>query len=179
MLLVSGISGYSHDLNMQKIPRCKAKGGRESVCKFVVIEIFIKHINSSETLHLSARSLYPLRHLLTENQVFNAVVFSKYNYMSLLWGAANKTNCNIIERRICQAARVILMKRWFDRIKFEIHSCLKWLLPHELHTFHLICFKYKTIHSQSICSYFGEVFKSVGDLHSHGTRNTKQLFVLM
>jgi retron-type reverse transcriptase len=142
---------------------------------------WIEHINKlSRNLHLSARSLYPQRHLLTENQfiqVFNAVVFSKCNYMSLLWGAANKTNCNIIESRIRQAARVILRKRWCDPIKSEIHSCLKWLLPNELHTFHLMCFTYKTIHSQSICSYFGEVFKFVGDVHSHGTRNTKQLFV--
>jgi hypothetical protein len=55
---------------------------------------WIEHINKlSRNLHLSARSLYPLRHLLTENQfiqIFNAVVFSKCNYISLLWGRPTK-----------------------------------------------------------------------------------------
>jgi hypothetical protein len=114
---------------------------------------WVDHINKlSRNLHLSARSLYPLRHLLTDNQfilVFNAGVISKCNYMSLLWGAANQTNCNVIDRRIRQAARVILGKRWCDPVKSDIHSCLKWFFPHELHTFHLMCFTYKIIHSQT------------------------------
>jgi retron-type reverse transcriptase len=142
---------------------------------------WVDHINRlSRNLHLSARSLYPLRHLLTDNQfilVFNAGVISKCNYMSLLWGAANKTNCYVIERRIRQAARIILSKRWCDPVRSDIHSYLGWFLPHELYTFNLMCFTYKTIHSQSTCSYFGDAFRFVGDVHSHGTRNTKQLFV--
>jgi hypothetical protein len=142
---------------------------------------WVDHINKlSRNLHLSARSLYPLRHLLTDNQfilVFNAGVISKCNYMSLLWGAANKTNCNVIDRRIRQAARVILGKRWCYPVRSDIHSCLKWFFPHELHTFHLMCFTYRIIHSQSNCPYFGDVFKFVEDVHGHETRNTKQLFV--
>jgi hypothetical protein len=40
-----------------------------------------------------------------------------------------------------------------------------------------MCFTYKIIHSQSNFPYFGDVFRFVGDVHSHETRNTKQLFV--
>jgi hypothetical protein len=142
---------------------------------------WVDHINKlSRNLHLSARSLYPLRNLLTENQflqIFNLGVISKCNYMSLLWGSANKTNCNVIGRKIRQSARVILRKRWYDSVKSEIHSNLQWFLPHELHLFHLMSFTYKTIHSLNDCRFFGDLLRFVGDVHSHETRNTKQLFV--
>jgi exonuclease III len=104
---------------------------------------WIDHINRlSRSYHLSARSLYPLRSLLTDNQfiqIFNACVTSKCNYMSLLWGAANQKNCKIIERRIRHSARFIMRKSWQDPISSDIHSILKWFLTHELYLFFLMC----------------------------------------
>jgi hypothetical protein len=123
--------------------------------------------------------MYPLRSLLTDQQflqTFNACVASKCNYMSLLWGNANRKNCKVIERKIRQSARIILRKSWQDPISSDIRSFLKWFLPHDLYLFFLMCFTYQIIH-KSRPTYFPNVFKYVEDVHTHETRSRKNLFI--
>jgi hypothetical protein len=83
-----------------------------------------EHINRlSRSYHLSAHSMYPLRSLLTDQQflqIFSACVASKCNYITLLWGNANRKNCKVIERKIRQPARIILRKSWQDPISSDI-----------------------------------------------------------
>jgi hypothetical protein len=83
------------------------------------------HINKiSRSFHLSARSLYPLRPLLTENQffdIFYTCAVSRINYMSILWGAANNCSHYLIEKKMRQAARILLYKNRQDPVRSDMY----------------------------------------------------------
>jgi hypothetical protein len=142
---------------------------------------WLDHINKlSRSFHLSARSLYPLRSLLTDEQfrsIFNACVLSKCMYMSVLWGAATNNSLKIIERRIRQAARILLNKKWQDPIRADIYSTLKWFLPKDFYTYNLLCFVYHTIHNPNSNCYFLNQLRLSSDVHSHETRKAKHIYI--
>jgi hypothetical protein len=132
------------------------------------------HINKiSRSFHLSARSLYPLRPLLTENQffdIFYTCAVSRINYMSILWGAANNCGRYLIEKKMRQAARILLYKNRQDRVRSDMYLRLKWLLPYDLYLYNLMCFVYTNIHNINPCPYFSNVFTSFCQVHSHETK---------
>jgi hypothetical protein len=140
-----------------------------------------EHINKlSRSYHLAARSLYPLRYLLNNQQflnIFNACVISKVKYMSILWGAANNSGRKVVERYMRKSARIILNKNWQDPIRSDMYKILKWLMPHDLYLFNLLCFVYENMHGINACSYFSDVFKVNHEIHNHDTRSTTKIYV--
>jgi hypothetical protein len=97
--------------------------------------------------------------------------------MSILWGAANNSGRFVIERKLRQAARILLHKHRQDPIKSDMYEKLKWLLPNDLYLFNLMCFVYQNIHSIKPCPYFSNVFITTGQIHNHETRSRASFYV--
>jgi len=73
---------------------------------------WVNQINKmSRSFHPVARSLYPLRNLMSSEHfrlVFNACANSLLQYMSIIWGTASKKDLRILERSLRSSARVLL-----------------------------------------------------------------------
>jgi len=139
------------------------------------------HINNiSRNYHFVAKSLYPLKHLLSPQnfrKIFHACANSLLNYMSVRGQLPNLLFIYLnllllfipkLESNIRGSARIILKKSKSEPI-FEIYNTLNWLLPLDIHTYFTICFLYNVIVLNSY-PFFQDLFKNRGDIHSHMTR---------
>jgi len=133
----------------------------------------------SKSYHYIARSLYPFRKLCSTEQfivIAQACLLSLIQPMIMVWGSATKKAIAVIERCIRQTARVVLEKKKFDRVKFDIYKTLMWMLPHDMFKYKLGCFTYKVLNMKSI-PYFNTFYTCNKQIHSHATRNANEIRV--
>jgi len=122
--------------NLSRLPEIKVHFGDSIITNQETIKslgltidgklAWLDHINKlSRSIHLTARSLYPLRTIFTTHQfltIFNACIMSKCMYMSSVWGDAKKGVLKHLENAIRQCARTILKKKWHEPIKEDIYK---------------------------------------------------------
>jgi hypothetical protein len=136
------------------------------------------HINKlSRSYHLAAKSLLPLKPLLSQfnfKRLFNACVQSLCNYMSIIYGNANLKTLKILEKAQRFGARLLLNKSKFDPVKYNIYNDLKWFLPHDNYQYKCLIFMYSVVVLDNL-PYFGSVFLSNREIHTHQTRSNNNL----
>ena len=51
--------------------------------------------------------------------------------MAEIWGTSSKKNLKILERNIRGTARLLLKRRKYDKVKFDMYDKLNWFLPYD------------------------------------------------
>jgi hypothetical protein len=85
----------------------------------------------SRSHHLAARSIYPLRSVLSEKYflLVYACIMSIFDYMVIIWGTASKQCLSNVDRCIRRTARYVLHKTKYEIVSSDICNRLKWFSP--------------------------------------------------
>jgi hypothetical protein len=139
-----------------------------------------QHINSlSRRYHFMAKSLYPLKPLLSSINFFRiieACLISLSNYMIVVWGNSGKENIRIVERCLRSSARILMSKRKHDRVLKDLYGNLGWLMPSDSHKYFSLCLIYKILKLECIPYFRGVLSPNLG-LASHDTRAYNNLYI--
>jgi hypothetical protein len=139
-----------------------------------------QHINSlSLRYHFMAKSLYPLKPLLTSINFFRIIetcLISLSNYMIVVWGNSSKENIRMVERCLRSSARIIMSKRKHDRVLKDNYENVNWLMPSDSHKHFSLCLIYKILKLNCIPYFCGVLSPNLG-LASHDTRAYNNLYI--
>jgi len=111
----------------------------------------------TKKLKFSLNTVQTLKPLLTQNNVIlltNALTISNINYMAAIWGQANMEDLKLIEKCIRRAGRLILEKTKKDKIRDEITTTFKWLLPSYLFQYKICLFLHSVLFNPCNIPYF-------------------------
>jgi hypothetical protein len=142
---------------------------------------WIDHINRlSRSYHLTARSLCPLKCVLSESnfiKVIDACLMSKLTFMSSIWGTANKNTLNILERGMRRTARSIYGLKWWEPVRDHITGDLKWMLPKSQYIYNLLCIVFTITSSENHVPFLSHRLVKNNEVHEHHTRRSSSLRV--
>jgi hypothetical protein len=142
---------------------------------------WIDHINKlSRSYHLTARSLCPLKSVLSKPnfiKVIDACLMSKLSFMSSIWGTANKNTLNILERGMRRTARSIYGLKWWELVRDHITGDLKCMWPKSQYIYNLLCIVFTITSSENHVPFLSHRLVRNNEVHEHHTRRSSSLRV--
>ena len=86
--------------------------------------------------------------------------------MAEIWGTSSKKNLKILERNIRGTARLLLKRRKYDKVKFDMYDKLNWFLPYDSYLYKSLCLIYQILNHAS-----APYFNGINVYISNITRN--------
>jgi len=137
-------------------------------------------LNVKRTCFAVLNALGMMRPLISRNSMIvliKAMIFPHLNYTSSVWGSATCDVTKHFNTVIKAAGRLVLCKKRRDPIYELINDELGWLMADKMAKVSILCCMHRVFYNENSPEFFNNYFLTNENVHTHNTRNAKNIHV--